>query len=186
MSIRAIVANSANIKKMSFGPEKIVWSKPRSLFLKLNVDAAYNEDERACASGAIIRDNMGGFVAASVLYIPHMSSASMAEAIVMKHGLELANFIGCNAIEAESDSLEVVQNCSGEEQIWNDATAVYAECFTLAASIGKVEFKHCKRDCNKAAHEIARNDFLSKLSCNWVDEPPSFILQTLIDDVTII
>ena len=36
---------------------------------------------------------------------------------------------------------------------------------------------------NKVAHEIARVAIQSKLSCNWVDEPPSFILASLVNDV---
>jgi hypothetical protein len=36
-------------------------------------------------------------------------SASIAEAIAMQHGLELANLIRCHEIEAESDSIEVIQ-----------------------------------------------------------------------------
>jgi hypothetical protein len=96
------------------------------------------------------------------------------------------NSIGCGAIEVESDALEVIQYCTGEERMWNEATAIYANFLSIAGSIGKVDFVHCLRDCNKAAHSIARYCFNSKISCNWVDDPPSFIAQTLIDDVTII
>ena len=56
----------------------------------------------------------------------------------------------------------------------------------VLASIGKVEFKHCPREANQVAHVIARNSFDLRLSCNWVDDAPSFILQTLLDDVTIV
>jgi hypothetical protein len=48
---------------------------------------------------------------------------------------------------------------SGEERIWNEATAIYADVVTHAGYIGKVEFKHCGRDMNKATHEIARECF---------------------------
>jgi hypothetical protein len=54
------------------------------------------------------------------------------------------------------------------------------------AMIGKVEFKHYPREANRVAHVIARNSVDSKSSCSWVDEPRSFVLQTLVDDVTII
>jgi hypothetical protein len=33
---------------------------------------------------------------------------------------------------------------------------------------------------------MARNCFNSSNSCTWVDEPPSFILQLLLDDVTLV
>jgi ribonuclease HI len=110
----------------------------------------------------------------------------MAEAMTVLHGLRLANDKGCNNIEAESDSLEVIQLCSGEERIWNEAMAVYADILNQASMIGNVEFTHCGRDINSVAHEIARECSLSQIFCNWVDEPPSFLLLTLLDDVTIL
>jgi hypothetical protein len=75
-------------------------------------------------------------------------------------------------------------NLTLEERIWNEATAVYADILNQASMIGNVEFTHCGRDINSVAHEIARECFLSQISCNWVEEPPSFPLQTLLDDVT--
>jgi hypothetical protein len=137
-------------------------------------------------SEAILHDWQGGFIAASSTFIPHVPSAEMAEAFAMLHGLFLANNVGCHVLEAESDSLEVVKLCSGDERTWNDATAVYAEILSQAANIGKADFKHCVRVTNIAAHELARNSFSLKSSCNWVDEPSSFLRQTLLDDVTII
>ncbi|KAM0911674.1 hypothetical protein ACQ4PT_013292 [Festuca glaucescens] len=70
----------------------------------------------------------------------------MAEAIAMQYGLELvANLIDCHAIEAESDNEEVIEYCAGEERMFNDATAIYAECITQAGFIGKVIFNHWPR-----------------------------------------
>ena len=41
---------------------------------------------------------------------------------------------------AESDSLQVINICSGHEQMWNEATTVYADCFAAAGLIGRVDF----------------------------------------------
>jgi hypothetical protein len=97
-----------------------------------------------------------------------------------------ARSLGYHAIEAESDSLEVIQLCSREERIWNEATAVYADILEQASQIGKVEFMHCGRDINSVAYELARFCFSSRNFCIWVDEPPSFILDKLLNDVTIL
>jgi hypothetical protein len=55
----------------------------------------------------------------------------------------------------------------------------------VAGSIGVVEFVHCRREMNRVAHDIARHSYNLNSRCNWVDEPPSFLLQPLLDDVTI-
>ena len=41
----------------------------------------------------------------------------MAEAYTMWYGLQVANLIGSNVLQAESDYLEVVPYCSGESQM---------------------------------------------------------------------
>jgi hypothetical protein len=55
-----------------------------------------------------------------------------------------------------------------------------------ARNIEKVNFSHCGRDTNAAAHEFARNSFSSNTSYNWVDESLSFFVQTLLNDVTVV
>jgi ribonuclease HI len=100
----------------------------------------------------------------------------MAEALAMLHGLNLANSLGYTAIEAESDSLEVIHLCAGEARIWNEATAIYADIMAKAGLIAKVEFTYCRREINTVAHGLARDCFNSRISCNWVEEPPSFLV----------
>ena len=98
----------------------------------------------------------------------------------------LANSLGFHNIEAESDSSDVVQFCNGQNQWWDAAAAIFAECLDLATGIGRVKFKHCGRSANEVAHEIAKQVYVSKVSCNWVDEPPSFFIPNLINDVTFV
>jgi hypothetical protein len=102
-SIRSIVANAARTKTQG-SMHKKMWIKPRAGFLKLNVDASFSAESHSGATGAIIRDGRGDFIAASSTFIPHVGAPQMAEAIAMLHGLRLANDKGCNNIEAESDS----------------------------------------------------------------------------------
>ena len=117
------------------------------------------------------------------MYIPHVSTVMMAEAIAMKEGLALANRLGYNVVEAESDSTDVIEACKGGEIWWNEAAAIFADCVDYATSIGTVFFKHCPRETTEVAHTIARHSFNHKISCNWVDEPPGFMLDALLNDV---
>ena len=109
----------------------------------------------------------------------------MAEALAMREGLSLANRAGCNNILAESDSTETIEACSGDDTWWNDSAAIFADCIDMVSSIGVVTFKHCPREANQVAHEIARNSFCNKITSSWLDEAPSFPLNSLINDVTI-
>jgi ribonuclease HI len=135
------------------------------------VDVAFNIEDRTGATGPILGEYHGVFLAASSRYLPRISSSTMAESYAMRDGLELANVMGCTSNEAKSDSLEVIEYCSGNKQLWNKETAIFADCLSIIDQIGKVEFTHCRRSYNRAAHAIARSSFIDKSSCIWVDEP---------------
>jgi hypothetical protein len=87
---------------------------------------------------------------------------------------------------AESDSAETIEACTGETRWWNESSAIFADCVDMIPSIGTVSFKLCPREANQVAHEIARFCFSNNISCNWVDEPPSFLFDSLTNDVTVL
>jgi hypothetical protein len=101
----------------------------------------------------------------------------------MREGSMLANSMGINRLIAKSDSIETGKACTGEAHWWNELAAFYADCIDISSSIG---FKFCPREANQVSHEIAKFCFLNALSCNWVDEPPRFLLDRLLNDVTIV
>ena len=71
--------------------------------------------------------------------------------------------------------------------VHNEATEIFTECSEIKEKIGRVQFIHCLREANGAAHEIARFCFfLHKLNCNWVDEPPDLNISKIVDDVTLL
>jgi ribonuclease HI len=167
-------------------PPREKWIKSEARFLKVNVDGSFHSDYHAGSTGAIMRDCEGKFVAASSTFLANIDSAVTAEAYAMREGLKLSSEMGCNNIIMESDSLETIEACSGENTWWNAPSAIYADCVDYATNIGNVRYRFCHREANEVAHELARECFCNKVNCNWVDEPPSFILAKLINDVTVI
>ena len=154
-SILSIAANYAGGKKN--GADRTVrWTRPIPRQVKLNVDASFHDDMRAGATGAVLRDYQGKFIAASSTFIPHISTATMAEARAMKEGLILACRLGCNSIMAKSDSIETIDACTGVEAWWNDSAAIFADIVDLASRIDSIVFKHIPREANMVAHEIAK------------------------------
>jgi ribonuclease HI len=152
--------------------------------LKVNMDGSFHPEEHEGAAGAVIRDCEGKFIATSYVFLTNISSAGTAEAMAMREGLALANRLGCNNIIMESDSVETVDACTGVERWWGESAAIFADFVDLAALLDQVSFKHCPREANEVAHEIASNSFLTRSSYNWVDEPPNFIICKLINNVT--
>jgi hypothetical protein len=103
----------------------------------------------------------------------------------MKEGLVLAEKLGCNRVIIESDSLETIEACSGEQMWSNESVAIYADCIDKVTTIGDVSFKFCPREANQVAHELAKYSYSNKISCTWDNDPPSFLLDRLLNDVII-
>lgn len=182
-AVLAIAANfhEANLPRSVTNPLR--WMKPDIGFVKLNVDAAYFAEEGKGATAAVIRDEKGNFLAAQCIYITHTSDAMMAEAMAMRDGLTFANSLGFPRVEAESDSLNVINFCDGQSIWWDAAAAIFAECLDVSTSIGKVVFKHCSCSLNKGAHVLANYSFCNRTSVSWTAEPPGCMVSTLVDDV---
>jgi ribonuclease HI len=114
----------------------------------------------------------------------------MVEAIAMCEGLSLANRMGisyrmgCNNVVAESDSTKVIQACTGKQSWWNESAAIFADCVDLASNLDTISFKHCTREANEVAHELDRFCFINTSSCTWDGDPPRFLLDKLVSDVT--
>jgi ribonuclease HI len=101
----------------------------------LNVDVSFHSTVCAGSIGAIIRDYKGRFLAANTSLIPHTATVSMAEALAMRDGLELAIKLGCNRVQAESDSTEVIEACNGCDRWWSEESTVFADCVDLSSSL---------------------------------------------------
>ena len=114
------------------------------------------------------------------------ADVSTVEAMAMRDGLNLANSLGFNRIEAESDSLSVVNYCQGQNQWWDAAAAIFAECIDTSTSIGKVIFLHCYCDAISVAHELAKFSFCNKSDDNLIDEHPRFLITQIVNDVIIL
>jgi hypothetical protein len=74
---------------------------------------------------------------------------------------------GCHAAETEFDSWEVIQYCSGEDQLRNQepSDGNFCRLFDLhRLNVGKVDFGHRLRDFKVATVVIDRNCFESKLN----------------------
>jgi hypothetical protein len=56
-----------------------------------------------------------GFIAASSIFLSNIASAAASEAMAMREGFALAHRLGCNNVIMESDSLETVEACNGDE-----------------------------------------------------------------------
>ena len=107
------------------------------------LDAAFFVEEGVGATSTIIRDELGIFLAAQCKFTCYGAEAMTSEATAMRDGLNLANSLGFQRVEAESDSLTVINCYSGQTTWWDAAATIFVECVDISTLIEKVKFKHC-------------------------------------------
>jgi hypothetical protein len=110
----------------------------------------------------------------------------MAEAYALREGLSAAQFLGGNQYIIQSYNSQVIDTMNDGGFCATSSAAIFDDCRILAAGYINISFEHCRREANEAAHEIARFCFENRLDCIWDDEPPSFLLPRMINDVTAI
>ncbi|KAE8810386.1 putative protease Do-like 14 [Hordeum vulgare] len=103
MAANFVAVNSSKPKVRADG-----WKKRRKDYVKLNVDASFDQDSLEGTVGAVIRDHNGAFVASVNEKLEICYDISTAEAIVVRFGLSLARTVGCSKVQVNSDNVEVI------------------------------------------------------------------------------
>jgi len=94
----------------------------------------------------------------------------MAKTYALREGLRLAQQLGYSTIIVQSDCLEVVQSIQDGSFSAMASAPILDECDNLWREFTIISIEHCDRESNQVAHELARQGFMSKVSCIWVDE----------------
>lgn len=84
----------------------------------MNTDASFFGDGSG-AVGVVLRNTSGEAIAGEYCLFENVLSAATAEALALLTGLKLLEFVGCNNVTIEADSLELIQACNGTIEIWN-------------------------------------------------------------------
>ena len=129
-------------------PHEIYWTKPRPRCYKLNTDAAFHDNGTGGAVGIVLRNSIGEAVASTTCLFVSTLDATSAEALAMLKGLELLERLGCTNIIIEFDSLELINACKGEVDMFSPYTTTLVECFAKAQTIDGISFEFFPREVN--------------------------------------
>nr|XP_020198839.1 spidroin-1-like [Aegilops tauschii subsp. strangulata] len=147
--------------------------------------ASGEESDHSGGCGAVVRDNRGGFIAATTANLLHVTDVVSAEAAALREGLKLLQNLGCSNVMVRMDNIVVVDCLRLNEGHAMVAAPIFEECRILLRDKGKVTIEHCNRESNCVAHELASWGGANTPSL-WVDAPPDFIVKFLADDVNLI
>ena len=78
----------------------------------------------------------------------------MAEALVLRFGLNLAQSYGCSRLVINSDNSDVIQAMQDGGLFAGPATTVIDDCYHMSRDLVQAQFDHCHREENSVAHEL--------------------------------
>ena len=157
------------------------WLAPSLGVFKINVDGATSEGDRNSSVGVVIRDAAGKVHVVCCKYLQCQYSVEEVEVLAMECGLLLAKEHMLSKIVLESDALTAFANvtiavtggCLGH---------VYQGIRSLLSSFSSWKIKHVKRECNRAAHELALYARMKEDSYYWKGVCPPMVDHIIQED----
>lgn len=155
--------------------KQIRWHPPSDEFIKINWDAAINEKERCIGLGIVARDCMGEFMGAKCIMKPIVVEARLAEAMAALWAVLYGKEAGFQKIVFEGDAAQVVTEIhSSPPYLSKDGQMIESIQEELVDFRG-AKFVHVNRECNTAAHALAKEAVKRRLSMCWSQVVPDCI-----------
>ena len=102
--------------------------------LKINVDGAYLRESNTGATGVVLRDNNGIFMAASARWMDSLGSALLAEAEAFRDGVRLIPQGTMEHILVETDSQELALLWKNRRTNRSEISAILEEVEEIASN----------------------------------------------------
>ena len=161
------------------------WSKPRFGFLKVNTDAAWCKLSLRMGVGWVCRDFAGILQAAGGSGSGFCHSAAAAEACAIRDALVACLAHGFDKIIFESDAKAIVQMLRKEVPTDFSLECILGDIEVLARGFTCVSFDFVSRECNYAAHSVAKYVLKEGRDFVWDCIGPDFLFNILAKDVNI-
>ncbi|KAL0327681.1 UNVERIFIED_CONTAM: hypothetical protein Sangu_1846100 [Sesamum angustifolium] len=133
------------------------WLCPPSATVKINCDGAVFEQGMEMGLGVIARDDQGGCLWWSSKRITRGGNGEIAEAMAVRHGLELGARLGWSSVIIESDCANLISKILSPDHDMSFIGPIVADSRTLAASFQLCSFNLVPRYCNTVAHVLAKS-----------------------------
>jgi hypothetical protein len=149
--------------------------KPPLGVLKINWDAALQQETKNMGVGVVIRDDSGAFVAAISKIVPYIVDPLTAETVAVWHAAQLVCEMGYQHVLLERDSLSVISALKKEGHCGIGCGQLISYTKLILSRLANHSFQHVKKDANKAAHCMAKFALSQLLDKVWVEDYPLII-----------
>ncbi|KAF7839819.1 DNA polymerase alpha subunit B [Senna tora] len=136
-------------------PQLILWQKPPTGWVKVNVDGARKEQNGIAACGRVVRDDNGSFVAGFMKKLDDCSILA-AELWGIACGLEVAWDMGFRRVSLEADSLTAITMVQNHVEDSHPCANLIHKIHSWLSQDWEVSISHVFREGNRLANEIAK------------------------------
>ncbi|XP_073119950.1 uncharacterized protein [Henckelia pumila] len=160
------------------------YSNFMSTDLRLEVDAAVNEDKDRCGIGGVVRNEEGNIVLAFGRQTKKPQSVLYEELLAIKEGLKLSSERNVDVKIVCSDSLLAVQAVINPEEDFSYNGAIASEIKNFLMRGNNVKIVHIRRSQNLVAHNLASFAISSQDPFVWYNGSfPSWLVNLVMDNV---
>jgi hypothetical protein len=164
------------------------WNKPRSGYMKINIDGSYREETRTGGWGFVIRNDAGEIECAGAGQINAVSGSLQAESMACLQALRVAAEQGMMTIEVETDCQTLKNALQSTE--WDAAPEgmIFRELkFFIGASFNDVLLLFAPRSCNAVAHRLAQEGIALDpgSSMFWLVSFPTLVTELVARDLSL-
>lgn len=125
------------------------------MFLRIQTDGGSRGNPGPAGLGVVIKDEQGTIVEEHARYLGKMTN-NQAEYLAVIVGLERCAALGATEVEVVADSELLIKQAKGEYRVKNpDLQTRFREMKGFEAQIGKVKYRHVRREYNTEADALA-------------------------------
>jgi ribonuclease HI len=159
------------------------WLRPSAGWIKLNWDAATDQQNGLMGVGLVARDSRGQVRVSLCHTMAYLTDPTVAEAFAARQGVELCNAMGFNAVKFEGDSQTIVQALLVDRAHPGSFDSIVPDTRLLLLSFPQWQVRFVRRTGNEVAHQLARMAVKHKVSHVWVESIPGFISDAVCKDL---
>lgn len=147
------------------------WKLSETSWVKCNTDGAFCVEKRWGATGVVLRDHHGSFVAGRAQWYKHGLDALTMEALAVRDGLALAHNKGIQRLQLETDSQELVKLWTTDTDHRSRIGPVIREAREISLIFVDFKLFYSRRSCNRVAHTLAKQVSEDRRLVEWHETP---------------
>ena len=179
------IHSTSKATTLTMGSRETRWSKPLFGFKKINTDVAWFKKSSCMGVGWVCRDFVMLLQAArgsgSGSGLCH--SVAAVEAYAIQDAILACSILGFDKVIIESDAKMIIQMLRKEVPIDFSLDCILGDIEVLARRLTSVTFEFVSRECNFAAHSVAKYVLKDGRDFVWDCIGPEFLFNILAQDV---